>query len=166
MDITRSFSVQASISHVWAITAQQFADVGLWASSVPTSTARPGQIMEAAPVAGRTCAVTVPGASNLEERLVRFEPENHTFAYHVDAGVPWFVDQLISTWELAAVSANQTSVTITVTMSTTGLIGSIARPGLRWSANRTLASVEEDLIHYAETGDVSPKKSRQLQRRH
>jgi hypothetical protein len=162
MQITHQFDVAASIHHLWSITAEDFAGIGSWATSVPRSEARDGPPEDQAPVAGRTCAVNVPGFSHLDERLIRYEPDNHVFAYRVESGMPSFVTDATNTWQLTEISPKATRVSMTVKVSARGLVGKVALPMLWLNIRRTLRSVERDLTHYAETGEVSRAKRRQL----
>lgn len=162
MQTTHQFDVAASMHYLWSITAEDFAGIGRWATSVPRSAAREGPAVGGAPVAGRTCAVNVPGFSHLDERLIRYEPDNRVFAYRAESGMPSFVTDATNTWQLTEVGPEATRVSMTVEVSTRGLVGTVALPMLWLNIQRTLRSVERDLTHYAETGDVSRAKKRQL----
>ncbi|MEM8902268.1 MAG: SRPBCC family protein [Actinomycetota bacterium] len=163
MHLTHTFTVRAPIAAVWSVLGDDFDDIGAWATAVPDSrrAARPIEI-DGAPSAGRTCEVAVPGFSAIDERLTRFEPDRHTLAYEVIAGMPRFVTGAVNTWTLRAAEDRSTAVTTSIEMRTRGLIGLLARPAMRLNLARTQRSLARDLATFVETGSPSEAKQRQL----
>ena len=118
MEITHRLVISAPVEQVWEVTAVRFAEIGAWARTVSHSAAvAAGAKVDPvthAPVAGRTCDVSMPGFSSFTERIVRFEPDTHTIAYVVAEGMPGFVDEPTSTWVLERTDVDATSVTMAV----------------------------------------------------
>jgi hypothetical protein len=116
-----------------------------------------------APVAGRVCQTAVRLVPRVTETLVAYDEANHTLTYEA-SGMPAFV----TTARTPGPSLR----------STNAAPGSACRPGStpggplgllgRWmilaQIGRTSRHLADDLRHYVETGQPSPRKQRQLRR--
>ncbi len=162
MEIERNMLLDAPIDRVWEIVGEEFADIGSWATAVPSSTVLEGDAVEGAPTAGRTCAVAVPGFDYLEETLTEFDATTKSFTFEINAGLPGFVTNGYSKWQLHEESSERTRVELRSVIETKGLLGAVMGPMLKLNLKRTLKGIEKDLRHIAETGEPSPAKQRQL----
>ncbi|MEO6712801.1 MAG: SRPBCC family protein [Mycobacteriales bacterium] len=162
ISVQSSAVIAAPADRVWAILADEFENVGQWASTIVSSTANPAatRVPDGAATAGRAC--TVPGFGVTDERFTHFEAAARTFTYSVAAEkMPGFVHDLRNTWSVRAVGTGQCEVTSHVTAEATGVMGSLAGPVLRRQLARTISPVLDDLRSYATTGRVSARKERQ-----
>ncbi len=162
VSIDRDFVVDAPIERVWKITAEDFANVGSWASQIPNSTAHAGEAIEGAPTAGRTCAIAVPGFSKIDEALTAYDPAERTFSYEVLSGLPKLVTKASNQWHLVELGPNQTRIELRGMFETRGLLGRVMAPMLKLNLTRTSKIIESDLRHMAEKGVPSPAKRKQL----
>ena len=91
MPIEYDFEINSPIERVWEVVGDDFANVGDWATPVPSSRPRTDtNALPDAPVAGRVCDVNGPGVSSVAESLIRFDPEKGPCA------IPWDVGLLVS----------------------------------------------------------------------
>ena len=164
VSIDRDFVVNAPIERVWKITAEDFANVGSWASQIPNSTAHAGEAIAGAPASGRTCAVAVPGFSKIDEALTAYDPAERTFSYEVLSGLPSFVTKASNRWRLIELGPDQTRLELRGTLETRGLLGRLMAPMLKLNLIRAAKIIESDLRHIAEKGIPSPAKQKQLAR--
>lgn len=163
MPIEYDFEINSPIERVWEVVGDDFANVGDWATPVPSSRPRTDtNALPDAPVAGRVCDVNGPGVSSVAESLIRFDPENHTLTYRVDSGMPGFVSRLENNWTLTEVTTNRTRVSVRMVLEGTGLRGRLALPFLRLFIKRTLRQSRRDLTHFLEHGEPSAAKQKQL----
>ena len=158
--ITKTDTIDADADHVWRILAEEFDDVDAWASSVDHSehNARATNTPEGAP-AGRLC--TVPGFGVTDERMTRFDVEERSFAFSVEAEkIPGFFTDMESAWSVEPVGPGRARVTTRVAGNANGVMGALVRPVMKRKFQRTIDAVYEDLKVYAETGAPSTAKQK------
>ena len=120
ISIERTESFEAGADRLWQILADEFTDVASWASSIDHSKANADAMVriDGAPAGGRVCEI--PGVGVTDERFIRFDVENKSFAYSVNGGkMPGFVQDLQSAWSVEAMGPQQARVTFTVSANAT-----------------------------------------------
>ncbi len=161
LSIRKQFDIDTDADELFRSLTTNFADVSSWASGIDSSDVNPkfAEVADGVP-GGRICQV--PGFGFIDEQLVRYDPSSRTFAYTADAEkIPGFVQNLKNTWTISSAGSGST-VTLNLTADVTGPIGAVMKPMMRRKFDKTLDSVGVDLKTYAETGRVSPQKSKEL----
>jgi hypothetical protein len=164
--IYHSVEIDAPVDRLWNILADEFADIGLWATAVPSSKAEgtPPTWLPDAPAATRSCDLNLPGIRAISETITRFDPANHVLSYRVDEGMPSFVTGVSNTWSLTSVGPGRTRVTMLAEATLGGAVGTLATPMMRLNFARTLRGLGRDLAIYAVTGLPSDSKRRASRR--
>lgn len=166
MRINLEYTINAPLEAVWHVIGDGFADIGAWATPIPASRANATPVtLLGAPVAGRACDLSTPGFSTIHETLVEYDPLAHRFTFTVDRGLPQFVTTARNSWALTPLDATTTHFTMRAEATTHGVLGYLATPFLWLNLRRTLRISGEDLVHFVESGTVSPRKARQLAKR-
>lgn len=160
MEIKKEITIHQPIEKVWDILGNQFGQAYLWASSLNHSEGYNAPSLEQAPCNNRACSTT---QGNIKEVIRQFDPQNYVLAYEVIEGFPFFVQQGINTWKLTQ-KGQHTVVNIHLVIKTTGLVGTLMAPMMKLQMNGLLSQVAQDLKHYAETGQPSPNKAKELKK--
>lgn len=162
ISVTSTALINAPAARVWRILADEFETVAEWASTIPASgpNALALDIPTGATTAGRSC--TIPGFGVTDERFTHFDATRRTFTYSAAATrMPGFVTGAQNTWAVREVGPERCEVTSTAEATVRGPLGVMAAPMMRMQFARTIRPTLEDLRVYAETGQVSSRKSRQ-----
>jgi hypothetical protein len=160
ISIERTESFEASADRLWQILADEFTNVASWASSIDHSKANADAMnhIDGAPAGGRVCEI--PGFGVTDERFIRFDAENKSFAYSVKAGkMPGFVRDFQSAWSVEAIGPHQARVTFTVSANTAGILGALMGPMMKKRFAGSAKTIMGDLKIYAETGHPSTASS-------
>lgn len=154
--------IEAPADAVWEVLAHRFDRIGEWASGVPASTASAGVVSPVgAPVTGRVCSTGRRILSVVEERIVAYDEAKRTLTYEA-SGMPEFVKTARNRWHVQALDDRRSRVSFEGTLEPRGIFGRLLyvllRPWLARLGTQTL----NDLAHYVEHGEPSPRKQRQL----
>lgn len=165
LHIEKDFVIDAPVDRVWHILADEFVDVGSWASGLTSSGPNPHAVpLDDGTAGGRVCEI--PGFGLTDERVVDYRPEERRIAYSVDAEkIPGFVQNIVNRWTLrprGAATSPSTEVSMRFSAEVSGPLGALMKPMMRRKFDKTLSAVEADLTAYAETGRVSAAKAREL----
>ncbi len=156
--------VEASAEQVWDVVARQFSHIGDWATAIPASRANPeAHVKTDAPVAGRVCETGVPMLPHVEDTIVAYDDAARTLTYEA-AGMPAFVATARNRWQVTAVDEHRALVRFDGVMETRGIVGGLLGLLLRVRLAREGRKLLDDLRHYVENGQPSPRKQRQLAR--
>lgn len=159
-----TISIDAPAHHVWDIVGPGFDHIGDWASAITRSTIDPDAGTSRAPGTTRSCSSSVPGVPSVSEQLTAYDPDAMTLTYVATAGMPGFVTLATNTWTVTADGPARCHATIAAQVEVKGTIArtalAVLAPNLQRMGRRTL----DDLRHYAEHGEPSPRKRRQQAR--
>jgi hypothetical protein len=161
LQVTKTFNIDTDPHSLFEKLTTEFTEVANWASGIESSGPDPQYqpIADGVP-GGRVCQV--PGFGSVEEELVRYEPESHTFAFTVNAEkIPSFVSDLKNTWSLRPVG-QATAVTMNLTANVSGPLGAIMKPMMRRKFDKALEAIGADLASIVESGKVSGRKAKEL----
>ena len=153
MKITRTVEIQAPPETVWEIVGTGFADIGVWATRIPSS--RAIRTSPDAPVTGRVCAVALPGVDSVVETLLTRDDDAMTLEYR-GSGLPSFVADARNRWTVEP-AGNASRVVVEGRLTLTGWTRLLTLPmgvALGREGDRTLA----DLRHLAEHGEPRLEK--------
>ncbi len=97
----------------------------------------------------------------VQETIVSYDEAARTLTY-VGAGLPGFVEEARNRWQVIPVDDHRARVCVDATLELRGIIGPLLALPLRLRLAREGTKVLDDLKHYAEEGQPSPRKLRQL----
>ena len=165
--LTSTITIDASADQVWDVIAHQFGRIGEWATAIPGSTTitapatvTHSYVLVEAPVAGRVCDTGIRAVPQVTETIVAYDEDARTLTYQATAGMPAFVTLARNTWEVKPLSDGQAQVTYAGELEVRGVLGALARRLLLARVARDGQYLLEDLKHYAEHGEPSPRKRR------
>jgi carbon monoxide dehydrogenase subunit G len=165
--------IAAPAAQVWEVIGHRFDRIGDWATAIHHSTAMPNASAAAggsappiaaaalnAPVAGRVCQTGIRLVPRVIETLIGYDDANRTLTYQA-SGMPTFVTLARNTWTVTAIDAHHSRVSLRARFDTRGLLGLLGRWAILAQTRRTSRHLTEDLRHYVQTGQPSPRKQRQ-----
>ncbi len=159
MELKKAISIKVDADKVWEIVAHDFANVGLWSSAVVSSGPNPDATTpDGATVGGRVC--DVPGIGDLKETFTKYSEKNKQFTFVV-TGMPSFITLAQNTVRVRSVGPGSSEVSLHIQMETSA-VGKIMGPMFSIKLKSTLNSFLDELKAYAESGEVSNKKRKQL----
>ena len=146
-------TVNKPLKDLWNLTVKDFDKVGTWATGIFKS--YKGEKDD------RICETPF---GKLYENIIQKDVKNHIMV--VDAkGMPFFVTKMRGQWTFKEISKNKTEFTIGLKVYTMPIIGSIMgnfmmKPKLA----KALVFTAEDYVTYLETGFISERKKKELER--
>ncbi len=159
INMKKTLRVNRDADHVWDIVAHDFENVGRWSSAVVSSGLNPeAAVPEGASVGGRVC--DVPGIGDLKETFTAFDNDRKQFTFQV-TGMPSFITLAQNTVTVRPVGAGASDVSLNIEMETNA-IGKVMGPMFKIRLTKTLDSFLTELKDYAERGEISAKKQKQL----
>lgn len=165
--LTSTITIDASADQVWDVIAHQFGRIGEWATAIPGSTTitapateTHSHVLVEAPVAGRVCDTGIRAVPQVTETIVAYDEDARTLTYQATAGMPAFVTLARNTWQVKPLSDVQAQVTYAGELEVRGVLGALAKRLLLTRMARDGQYLLEDLKHYAERGEPSPRKRR------
>jgi hypothetical protein len=162
MEISKNAIVNVSADRLWSILADDFDNIGEWASGVDSSGPKTdAPVPEGASVGGRICQV--PGLGAVNEAFTSFDPVERSYAFEATASnIPSFVRNLTNHTVVKSLGPEQSEVQLKITADTEGVEGAQAEPELTRQFSQTIDGFLEDLKIFAESGQISSQKTKAL----
>ena len=153
--------INAPVSRVWDILANDFEHIDRWASVIARSEATDDlPTIDAAPASGRLCKAH--GFGSVIEEITLFDPVHMRFSYKATRGLPFFIKDAINNWSVREVGPEKTLVTSRGELEM-GFFSSIfLMPMFRIQMSRIGARMFEELKYYAERGTPHPRKVKSI----
>jgi hypothetical protein len=163
MQFRDQITINASASTVWRILAHDFANIGLWASAIPTSKANAdAPVPEGAEVGGRVCSTAVPGFRDIEESLTSYHESSMRFVYQATQGRPWFLKHAENHWSVRSLEPHTALVETRAETELRTFPGLFLAPLFRLQIARIGAQTLEELKYYVEHDQPHPRKLKAL----
>ncbi|MEM0929845.1 MAG: SRPBCC family protein [Pseudomonadota bacterium] len=159
--IERSCVIDAPIDKVWEVSATDFEQIDRWDANVKASRAE-GTATAGAPIGGRVCDLYSGGQT--VEVFTHYDPKNHTFAYAITKGLPGFVASAVNTWSHETVADRKTKLTMRIDIVVKGVLGTLMEAPMKGQLGSVLEKAQEELKHFAETGQPHPRKRKKQKR--
>ena len=165
MQLHDQITINASANTVWRLLAHDFANIGEWASAIPSSIANTDvPVPEGAEVGGRVCSTAVPGFRDVEESLTSYDEQSKRFAYQATAGRPWFLKHAENHWSVRSLGPHTSMVETCAEIALNTFPGVFLAPLLKYQMGRIGAQTLEELKYYVEQDQPHPRKMQALQR--
>ncbi len=159
MQLKNTVAVNADADRLWSIVAHDFDKVGEWSSAVASSGPNPdAPTPDGALVGGRVC--DVPGFGDLKETFTAYDESRKQFTFRV-TGMPSFITLAQNTVAVRPTGNNKSEVSLNIQMETNA-IGKVMGPMFKVKLRNTINLFLEELKVYAESGQISKKKQKQL----
>ena len=158
MQFQKSIQIDADADRVWQIVAHEFDRVGEWSSAVQSSGVNEeAAVPEGATVGGRVC---VTDFGDLTETFTAYDEQNRTFTFQV-TGMPSFITLAQNTVEVNPTGPNRSEVSLNIRMETNS-VGKVMGPMFAIKLKNTLNTFLGELKAFAEQGELSSRKQKQL----
>jgi hypothetical protein len=165
MQLHDQITINAPASTVWRILAHDFANIGQWASAIPSSKANIDvPVLEGAEVGGRICSTAVPGFRDVEESLTSYDEQSKRFAYPATTGRPWSLKHAENHWSVRSLGSLTSLVETRAEIALNTFPGIFLAPLLKYQMGRIGAQTLEELKYYVEHDQPHPRKMQALQR--
>lgn len=146
------------VQDVWEVAGYQFGHAHIWGSILRHSEGH-GEKISGPVCDSRTC--NIQGMGTVKEKVIEFNPDQHTLAYEVVQGFPFFVKRAVNRWHLSE-KGTHTEICMHAEIELQGFIGTLMGPLMKFQINRILHTAVEDLKYYIENGRPHPRKLHKL----
>jgi len=152
IDVRITGEVNKPLKDLWKLSVENFETMGTWATGVLHSKK------------GETCdRVCETPFGQLHEDIILKDEKNHIIKVNA-RGMPFFVNKATGAWAFKKISANKTGFTVGLKLQTMPIIGPIMEIFMRPKIKKTLGIVAEDYKTYLETGKISKRKQREIEK--
>jgi len=155
MDVRTELIIEKSANDIWQVMGIQFDKIHVWASFFKDSKPAGENKFDGINFSARD--TLVDGGTNTHS-LDLFDSENFILSYTVTAGAPPFANKAGATWALEIIDQNTSKASITVSMDLKDGIPEKKVSEVKGWLHKSSNDMLEDLKHYAETGDLHPRK--------
>jgi hypothetical protein len=158
MQFQKSITVNVDADRLWDVVAHQFDRVGEWSSAVQFSDVNHEAAVPAgATVGGRVCATDF---GDLKETFTAYDEAGKQFTFTV-TGMPSFITLAQNTVKVRSTGRDRSEVSLNIRMET-NTVGKVMGPMFAIKLKSTLNSFLEELKAYAERGELSSRKQKQV----
>ena len=154
--------INVSADSLWAI-CREFDKTAEWTSTLNHSYGSGEFSFEGATCSTRTCETNIGKGNKVTEELILFSDENRELAYNLTEGAPGFISLASNHWKVVEISKNQSRIVMDITMHMKPISGFFLSALITQQMKKQVRIVQNELKIYAETGEVSEAKKRQLE---
>lgn len=155
-------TIHVTADRLWEIVGTGYANVGVWSTAVDHSAGKGEAEFEGATCSARGCNVNAKGISAISEKIVMFNNEKREFKFEVTEGMPGFVQLATNHWQVIELTDSTSALKMNAHMEIKGLAGRLMGKAFQKNTANLLATIDNDLKIYAETGQVSESKKRRM----
>ncbi len=153
----KQINIDAPSEKLWHILADNYQNVGEWATIIPESSARKD---EAGELIGRTCSSTY---GDVQEVITSWDQENMSYSYEAD-GLPSMFKSGKNLWKVIPINSDRSLVKMSLKMEMSALPGFFMGWMIKSKMGKDLEGLMEDLKYYAENDSPHPKKLKSLKK--
>ncbi len=158
MQFQKSIQVDVAAGRLWEIVAHDFDRVGEWSSAVQASRANLDAAVPAgATVGGRVCSTDF---GDIAETFTDYDEAGMRFTFRA-TGLPSFITLAQNTVEVRPAGPGRAEVSLSISMET-NTIGKVMGPMFAIRLKNALDTFLTELKSYAEAGELSSRKQKQL----
>lgn len=155
--------INVSADSLWAI-CREFDKTAEWTSTLKHSYGTGKPQLEGTTCSSRTCETNIGKGGKVVEKLIMFSDKNKELAYNLTDGAPSFITFSSNHWKIIEVSTHQSKIEMNVTMHMKRFAGFFLRKLITKQMKKQVNIVLEELKIYAETGQVSEAKRKQIEK--
>jgi len=163
IDIKESIEINSSAAKAWEIIGPNFVNIGTWGRGINKSWENEAlkTKIEGAPAGGRYC--DVEGFGLADEQIIHYSEQHKEISWNASVSkMPDFVKNLQNQLKVEPISENTCRVTTNITADLTGISGFIMGGIIKNNMIKLVKGFVKDWKTYAETGEVSDTKKREL----
>ena len=163
LDIKESIEINTSAESAWEIVGPNFLNIADWGPGINKSWNNESVPItyEGAPAGGRFCDLGKFGTA--DERIVHFNQADKEISWSAKIDkMPGFLKGLKNALKVEEISENSCLVSTNITADLTGLKGLLMGIPLKSNFNKLQKVFLKDWKTYAETGEVSESKKREI----
>lgn len=164
LDIKHSLEVNTNALKAWQIIGPNFLNISDWGRGVTRSwenTSTPNNF-ENAPASGRFCEVA--GFGKLEENIIHYNSASHEISWSAKGEkIPKFVSGLQNQIKVEEINENTCKITSHLSANLNGIMGFLLGFILKKNFNKLIHGFLNDWKTFAETGEVSATKKREIE---
>lgn len=163
LDLKKTVEINASPEKAWEILGPKFLDISKWARSINKSYSyeQAPKNFDDAPAGGRYCEVN--GFGKMQEEILHFDKQKHEITWSASGKkIPGFVSGLQNALKVESIGDNTSRVTTHITANLSGIGGFFMGGMMNKQFDKVLNGFLKDLKAYAETGEISETKQREL----
>jgi len=154
MKFSKQITVNAPAEKVWDVLGRDFANIGVWSTTVSHSVANDKlACVNNSPVGGRYCETSF---GKISEEFTAYDDDKKTFSFKGVFDSMMF-KSVINTSGLRSIDENTTEVSFGPNVQLS-FIGTLMSPMIRMMLGRAVDTILDDLKYYVENGKPSPRK--------
>ena len=163
MQRTLRKTINVSADSLWAI-CREFDKTAEWTSTLNHSYGTGEPTHEGATCSSRTCETNIGKGNKVVEELTMFSDQNKELSYNLMEGAPGFIILASNNWKIIDVGNNHSMIEMRVTMQMKKFAGFFLGGIITKQMEKQVNVVLDELKIYAETGEVSEAKKKQLEK--
>ena len=148
--------INRSISDVWEVMGNQFAEVHLWSSNFNDSKADGDAKFNGLNYSKR---ITTTERGETIQELDEFDLLNHSLSYHITKGLPEVAEAATAKWHLTKQGENTTQVVFEFMMEPKAFVSSEMATKILKGLSMSAKFFSEELKHYLEIGAAHPRNN-------
>jgi hypothetical protein len=163
LNIKKTIEVNSNPNQPWEIIGPKFLDISKWARSINKSYSneQAPKNFNNAPAGGRYCEVN--GFGKMKEEILHFDAQKQEITWSAEGEkLPGFVNGLQNALKVEKIGENSSRITTHITADLSGIGGFLMGGMIKKNFDKVLAGFLKDLKIYAETGEISETKQREL----
>jgi len=155
--------INVSADSLWAI-CREFDKTAEWTSTLNHSYGTGEPTHEGATCSSRICETNIGKGDKVEEELIAFSDQNKELSYNLIEGAPGFIILANNNWKITEINSNQSKIEMRVSMHMKKFAGFFLGCLITKQMEKQVNIVLDELKIYAETGEVSEAKKKQLEK--
>lgn len=163
IDIKASIEINTPSAKAWDIIGPNFVNIADWGRGVNKSWKNDdvSTSIEGVPVGGRFC--DLGGFGIADEKIIHYSEQQMEISWSAKISkMPGFVKNLQNALVVEPITVNTCRVTTNITADLTGIGGYFMGGMIKKNMNKLVKGFVKDWKTYAETGEVSETKKREL----
>lgn len=163
IDIRESIEVQVEAERAWEIIGPNFLSIDKWGRGISKSweNETATKSIEGAPAGGRFCDLGKFGI--VDERILHYNDSNREISWSASIDkLPGFLKNLQNDLKVEVIDSNSCRVSTNITADLTGIGGIFLGSPIKKNFGKLLKGFVKDWKSYAETGQPSDTKKREL----
>ena len=163
LEIKNSFEVNANAGKAWQIVGPNFVNIADWARGIKKSWENESaqKSDQDAPAGGRYCDLGSFGI--FDEKILHFDEDKHEITWNAyGEKLPKFVSGLQNAITVETIDSNKSRITSNLSADLHGLSGFFMGNLIKKNFAKQIKVFMSDWKTYAETGQISDKKQREI----
>jgi hypothetical protein len=166
LDIKKTIEIKTNASKTWDVIGPNFLNISDWARGVYKSWNNESvkKIKDNAPTGGRYCDLAKFG--KFDEKITHFNQEKYEITWSATGEkLPKFISGLQNAFNVEKIDEYRCKITANISANLNGVIGFLMSSVLKKNFSKTVDGLLHDLKTYAETGQVSETKQKELNKK-